>query len=333
MVELSASGKKIKLENYVEFKLPPTEHSIKTFHGESLLLLTDETAQVLQAVIKRAKLKRKEASFSIPDFSSFFTTFTLPPMSEQEIQQAVEFEARHHIPIPLSEVTFDWQVIEREQTQTGIKLKILLVAVPNSVLKNYQRMAQLSQLKIKGIEAEVFGLIRSSALQGKLNNVPICMVDIGWQSTTVSIVENGKLKQSFSFDLSGTKLTKDLSDSLKISLKEAENLKRRFGLDPQRQDISKVLLSKLESLALEIEKVCDNFKREEAKRIDTIVLSGGTASLFGLKEYFATRIKKKVVMAQPFSKVNYKPILEKRLKQLGPSFSVAVGTALMGLEN
>ncbi len=333
IVELSSSGKKIKLENYIEFKLPQTEDSVKTFHGESLLLLTDDTAQILQAVLKKAQIKQKKASFAIPDFSSFFTTFDLPPMSETEVKQAVEFEARHHIPIPLSEVTFDWQVIEKEQMSSGVKLKILLVAVPNSVLKNYQRMAQLAQVEIKGIEAEVFGLIRSSFPKGKFQKAPSCMVDIGWQSTTVSIVEDEKLKQSFSFDVSGTSLTKDLSEALQISLSEAENLKQRFGLDPQREDVSKILLSRIESLAIEIEKVCQNFHREEGKKIDHLILSGGTAALFGLEEYFETRIKMKVKKAKPFSEIDFNPLLQKRLDQIGPSFSVAVGTAMMGFDN
>jgi len=333
IVEVSVSGNKRKLENYVEFKLPPLEKSIKTFHGESLLLISDDVAQILQAILKRAKIKQRKAVFSIPDFSSFFTTFSLPPMTETEIPQAVEFEARHHIPIPLQEVTFDWQVVEKEQVASGVKLKVLLVAVPNTVLKNYQRMADLSQLEIAGMEAEVFGLIRSSFPRGPLEHLPLCMVDIGWQSTTVSIVEKKKLKQSFSFDLSGTGLTDDLASALQVEPEKAEDLKKRFGLDPQREDVSKVLTARIESLALEIDKICKNFFQSEGKRVDNIILSGGTSFLFGLREYLSTRIKKKIFKADPFSSLSFPSVLNNRLKELGPSFPVAVGAAMMGAEN
>ena len=40
----------------------------------------------------------------LPDFSTFITHFYLPQMNEAEIAQAVQFEARHHIPLPLSDV-------------------------------------------------------------------------------------------------------------------------------------------------------------------------------------------------------------------------------------
>jgi type IV pilus assembly protein PilM len=331
IVEVSGFGKRKKLENYVEFQLPPTTSSIKTFYGESLLLVSDEVSEILQAIFKKAKIKQKKAIISIPDFSTFFTTFTLPPMTEAEIPQAVEFEARHHIPLPLSEVNFDWQIIEKEEVLPGVKLKILLVAVPNKVLQNYQRMATLAQLEVVGMEAEVFGLIRSSIPKEKSQH-PVCAVDIGWQSTTISIVEKGSLQISHSFDISGTGLTKALSEKLKIDFKEAEKLKKEYGLDPHREDVSKILCSEVNSLALEIEKVCQDFYHAEGKKVENLIIAGGTASLFGLKEYLEERVKKKVEIADSFSSLSYPSILRPRLQELGPSFAVAVGVGLGGIE-
>jgi len=331
IVEVSSLGEKKKLENYVEFALPTSTSSIKTFHGETLLLLSDEVSTILQAVFNKVKIKREKAALSIPDFSTFFTTFTLPPMSEAEISSAVEFEARHHIPLPLSEVTFDWQIIEKEEMLPRLKLKILLAAVPNKVLQNYQKMATLAQLELKGMEAEVFGLIRSS-IPEDMAELSVCLVDIGWQSTTVSIVEKGVLRVSHSFDISGTGLTRALSKELKIDFEKAELLKKEYGLDPQKEQISRILCQQINGLALEIEKVCQDFYQSEGKKIEDIIIAGGTAFLFGLREYLETRIKKNVQIANPFSKLSYPSILQPRLKELGPSFAVAVGVGLMGAE-
>ncbi len=274
-------------------------------------------------------LKDKKIALSLPDISTFFTTFSLPPMTEAEVPQAVEFEARHYIPLPLSEVTFDWQIIEKEETASGLKIKVLLVAVPNVVLQNYQRMASLAQLEIVGMEAEVFSLIRSSWPAGKYDFLPVCMIDFGWESTTVSIVEKKRLAASFSFDVSSIALTRDLSLALKISMEEAEKLKLIHGLDPQKPEIARILLDKIGILALETEKICNDFYQNTSKRVENIVLAGGTAGLFGLREYLSTRIKKNVFLADPFSAVNFPLILNKRLKQIGPSFAVALGAAMM----
>lgn len=332
VVEVSVSGKKKKLENYIEFKMPSSEKSLKTFHGDSLALLSNEVAEILMALLKKAKIKEKKTILSLPDFSTFFTTFTLPPMTETEVHQAIEFEARHYIPLPLNEVTFDWQITEKEETVSGLKRKVLLVAIPNTVLQNYQRMASMCNLEIKGMEAEVFSLIRSAWPGGKYEFLPMCMIDFGWESTTVSIIEKKKLLSSFSFDISGLDLTKDLSVTLGISLDEAEKMKINFGLDPQKPEIAKLFLGKINLLIMEIEKICEDYFQTTGKRIDNLVLSGGTANLFGLKEYLSSRIKKNVMLAEPFLSVNCPLVLNKRLKQIGPSFSVALGASLMLVE-
>ena len=166
VVELSSSGKKKKLENYAEF-IFTDKPTVKQIQGDELGFLNDKTPQILRAVMKKAGFKDKRIAFSIPDFSTFFTNFTLPPMNEKEIPQAIEFEARHHIPLSLSEVTFDWQVLEKKKSFPGLALKILLVAVPNKILSAYQRMAKLARVELKGMEAEVFGLIRSSIPEDK----------------------------------------------------------------------------------------------------------------------------------------------------------------------
>ena len=332
IVEISAGGKKKKLENYIEFKMPLSGQSLKTFHNENVALLSSEVSEILQALLKKAKIKGKKVALSLPDFSTFFTTFCLPPMTETEVPQAIEFEARHYIPLPLSEVTFDWQIIGKEETVSGLKRKVLLVAIPNTVLQNYQKVASLCNLEITGMEAEVFSLVRSAWPGGKYDFLPICMVDFGWKSTTVSIVEKKKLLSSFSFDISSIALTKDLSLALKVSLQEAEKLKTMHGLDPKKPEVAKVLLDKINLLTMEIDKICENFFQENGRRVENLFLSGGTASLFGLKEYIGARIKKNVFIVDPFACVNYPIILNKRLGQIGPSFAVALGAALMATE-
>ena len=331
VVELSASGDNKSLENYLEFKLPKDDAPLKTFYGSSMLLLSNEVSDILQSLFKKAKIETRKAAFSIPDFSTFFTTFDLPPMTEAEIPRAVEFEARHHIPLPLSEVSFDWQIIEKEQVSPGVRLKVLLVAVPNKVLESYQRMAALCNLEVKGWEAEVFGLMRSSVKAGK-HWGPVCLVDIGWQSTTVSIVDKMVLRASHSFDFSSSGLTQAISQTLKMNEEQAEDAKTRFGLDPKNEAVANVLLKEIDILALEVEKICVNYGQDSNNPLNDVILAGGTAALFGLKEYFTSRLKKNVQVANPFSVFLYPPILQKRLSEIGSSFAVASGVAMMALE-
>ena len=332
VVEVSLAGKKHKLENYFEFRFPAQKSlAFEAFDKQNLLLLTDEVAQVLNSLLQKLGIKQKKAAFAIPDFSTFFTSFTLPPMTEAEIPQAVQFEARHHIPISLSEVTFDWKIMREEEKGKpvkGSKLRVLLVAVPNNVLRAYQRLAAISQLEIVGVEAEVFGLVRAIVPE-ELSQQVACLVDFGWQSTTVSIVDQGRLSRSHSFDFSGIALTESLSHELNLGFAEAEKLKKEHGLDLKEERVARILINRINGLSLEIDKICHDFNQTEDREVNSVILSGGTSLLFGLKEYLGSRLQKPVRLADPFVSFDYPEKLENRLKEIGPSFAVALGVGLM----
>jgi len=117
----------------------------RTFERNTLVLSKQDIARVLKAILQEAKIQTKDALFSLPDFSSFFTHFELPPMTKEELPEAVAFEARRHVPLPLSEVTFDWQLLEGTFEQKT-PLKILMVAVPKEIVNQYQEMRHIPRV-------------------------------------------------------------------------------------------------------------------------------------------------------------------------------------------
>jgi type IV pilus assembly protein PilM len=350
IVELSRWGERRKLENYGEIASSALyQRPFRTFEKNTLSLSGQDVSRAIKAVIEEAKIKTCRAVFSLPDFSSFFTSFELPPMTEAELSQAVRHEASRYVPLPLAEVTLDWQVIEgefsnqahRQAGQKKTKLKVLLVAVPNEVINQYRKIAETSGLKLLALEAEVFGLLRS--LIGEEKKI-VLLVDIGAQSTTSSIVEKGRLKMSYSFDMSGNELTKVISKGLGVDYKTAENLKERYGiltlpssagvLQPPSPapEVREILLPLVDVILKEVEKISQNFYQTEGKEIQKIILAGASTSLPGLREYFQNYFKKEIETANPFSSLFYPPILEETLKEMGNSYAIAVGVALRGLE-
>lgn len=331
IVELSKTREKVTLENYGEMIIRNVnEKSFRIFERSTLLLSNKDIAETINNILAKAQIGVRDAFFSIPDFSSFFTFFELPPMNEKELISAVRFEARQHIPIPLSEVTLDWSIIENEVPgKKKSKLKILLVAIPHEVVNQYQAIAKLCQVRPLSLEAEVFGLVRS-LIKNKKSIIGVA--DIGAQSTTFNIVENGKLKITHSFDISGNELTRIVSKSLNIGYNEAEELKRKHGIKTPEMPISRILTPLIDLLCGEINKISRNFYQTEGREVEKIILAGGLALLPGLNEYLSKWFKKPVETANPFADILCPPALEEILKEMGPAYAIAIGTALRGFE-
>lgn len=330
IVELSKERNGVKLENYGELAVQTLfEKPFRTIERDSLLLSNEDIAKAIDAIFREAKIQTKDTFFSIPDFSSFFTFLELPPMTQEEVNSAIQFEARRHIPLPMSEVALDWMIINEGEIGNSSRLKILLVAVPHDVINQYQTIASLSKINLISLEAEVFGLVRSLVKDKK---IIVGLVDMGAQSTTFSIIEQGFIKTTHSFDISGNELTKVLSNSLNISYNEAEELKRKYGISSPDKSVGSILSPLIDLLAREIGKILQSFYQNEGKKVEKIIFAGGQALLPGLSEYLSGIFQKPVFIANPFEGLIYPKILEETLKAMGPSYAVAIGVALRGFE-
>ena len=83
----------------------------------------------------------------------------------------------------------------------------------------------------------------------------------------------------------------------------------------------------------EIRKVNDSYFSRNKENINRIVISGSSANLPGLINYFSKELSVAVEIANPWKNIVYNKVLSKELKQISTSFSVAVGSALRGFEN
>ncbi len=323
IVEIRKKGKEKALRNYGEIKVNDVYPGFKR---SIILAESEEIATLLQAILRETKVKTRTAVFSLPDYSSFFTSFTLPAMSKEEIPEAVRFETPIHIPLPSSKVTLDWQVVGGPKKENQ-PIKILVVAVPNEIIDKYRKVASGAQLNLIALEAEVFGLIRALVKTEET----VVLVDIGRESTTCSIVDKKILKLSHSFDISGKRLTEELVKNLNIEHKKAERIKKENGILGEKA-VRECLTPVLDLILNEIKQICNDFFKKERKEVENLILAGGSALLPGLKEYFTEKLNVKVEIADPFLGLTSPPILTETLKKMSPLYAISVGMALRGLK-
>lgn len=332
VVEASLKGKTRVLENYGEVETSlATDKPFRTAEKDGVSLSDQNIARALNEIRSEAGIKTVEAGFSIPDFCSFFTNLQIPVMDQEEIPQAVQYEVRPYIPMPLSEIFLDWVVTEGQPGKTPIKM--LVVAIPTWVVDQYKEIARISNLKPKFLESEAFALTRAIATSETGSKI-IGLVDMGARSTNCGIIENGILKNSYSFAIAGNELTERLARSLNTDYAKAEDLKKKYGVvaDGQgREDTRKVLIPLVDSILEEVKKALRTYYANEGKEVDKIVLSGGLSLMPGLKEYFFVELRKETIIANPFASFYYPEQIKDILEKKGPSFAVSTGLALKGL--
>ncbi|MFH1188791.1 MAG: type IV pilus assembly protein PilM [bacterium] len=329
IVELANAGEKPVLKNYGILEsyghLERLNNAIQT---SSLKMLDRETAELLAMLVKQLKGKTTDVIASLPTFSAFTALLDIPVMSPEETAQAMQYQARAFVPLPVSEVTIDWIPIEEYEDEKGRKKQhILLVSVPNEHIERYQRIFKLAGLQLRALEIE--GLSLSRILTAGDPTLTL-IVDIGARSTAILVSRNGFLKYTAQTDFAGGSLTQAVSSGLRINIHRAEELKKRKGLlgTGGEQELSALMVTFLDVILGEVQRVRINYEKDYKEKIERVILSGGGANLLGIERYMSDVLKIPVVKANPFDRVIYPPAVSPFLKEMAGPFSTSLGLGI-----
>lgn len=330
-VQLSKEKGLIQLETYgVLENYGHLERVNEAIQTSSLKIMDELTANMLRQLLNSMQPTTKKAVFSIPVFSAFVTLMDLPKMTKKEYAEAIPFEAKQYVPIPVTDVALDWMDLGPTPGGDQTKTQVLLVAVPQEIIMKYHRIAELAGLHLKAIELETIALSRAVIAQDPST---LLIVDIGARATNISVVDEGYVRITRSIDTGGGDLTQVIANALNVSPKVAEEMKRQKGLTvtPGEEAFAGLLLPLLGVIISEIQKMSNLYYDKAHREVKKIILTGGASNIPGLGEHFAKEIGKEVVKGNPFSNIVHDPMLEPVLQDLAPVLAVAVGLAMREL--
>lgn len=341
IVQLRREHGKVILETYGAIALGPYA-GVEI--GRATSLPADKIAEALKDVIREANVTTTDAAISIPYSSSLVSIIKLPASVEKQLAQVVPIEARKYIPVPINEVLLDWFVVgggKGHAAQDG-KIEVLLVAIHNDTITKFRTIGSDATLATAFFEIEVFSAVRASLDHGI---APVAVVDMGAATTKFYVVERGLIHESHIINHGAQDLTLAASRGLAITVAQAEERKRKFGLkEPsaasqlvenapgQGGNLKQSLELSLTPLMAEISRTVSAYEQRAGQTLGALVLTGGGATLKGLKEFAQSKIQTELRLADPFGKTQAPAFLENILKEAGPEFSVAVGLALRRLQ-
>lgn len=342
IVQLRKKGGKAVLETYGALALGPYAGVAV---GRATNLPLEKTITALKDILREAHTTTTRGGVAIPFSSSFMTTMELPTSNERQLATMVPLEARKYIPVPITEVSLDWSIIPKDLLKSeeaaqeanlpaGQKIEktdILVVAIHNDTLAEYQSIVEQAKLDAGFFEIEIFSTMRSVV---EKSAETVMILDIGAASTKLYIVERGGVRLSHTINRGSQDITSSISSSLGVSVEQAEVMKRTVGYaktSSDGKDVSGLVTLTLDFIFGEAQRVMLSYQHKHAKQITKVVLVGGGSAMKGILDIAKTMLKTEVVQGDPFSKVEAPAFLTDVLKANGPEFAVALGIALRRL--
>ncbi len=269
-------------------------------------------------------IKTRNFIFSLPESKTFIHHFNLSvELNEKEKIKAIETEAVKTFPFPLEELYHDFTINDNGE--------VLLAAVQKKTVDEYLEVFRSCQINPMIFETNSESLARA-LIEG--NRDTVLILDMGAENTGLSVFDGQILKFSNSIATGGEKLTELISEKLGLKKPEAEKIKIETGLNPKKKRgrVFLVLQQEIQSIIGKIRETEQYLKEKTGKRIERVILTGGSALIVNMQEYLSDNLEKEVIIGDPWKKIDITKFCFKKSLNFEPIFfSGAIGTALRGL--
>jgi type IV pilus assembly protein PilM len=298
-------------------------------------LSPDRYAPVLNGMFKSLKINPKKVKHLVSSIGGDNTsikqikTIFLP---EEELESALFFEAKKHLPISGSDMLLDYQVLNIEERTNN--MNILLAATTKDLLDEHSKILSDAGVAPGIVDIESLAVANSFALNSYVEEGIYIILNLGAHKTNMVIY--GPQAKFFSRDIpfGGYNFTREIMKSNNLGFEQADDYKKEHGIvKEEKEGESSSLLalniaekSTAEQIVMEVKRSL-RFYVKEAGNSDfrKILLTGGSAKVKGLPLYVEENLNIPVEIYNPFSSLE---MPEKFKDKQDPQLALALGLAM-----
>lgn len=305
---------------------------------EGVIAEPEHLAEMIRAGLKSPSvghIRAKAVAVGLPQAHLFTRSITLPAMKREKIAEAVQWESQQYIPMPMSDLYMDFEIIEEKKDATGAvkEYEIFLVAAPRAIIDSYMKLLEFLKLTPHSFETTLAANIRALHPASELNKT-VLVLDVGSTATDMAIVTD-TIKVSTTTPFGGDQVTKILATRLKVSEEHANEIKAKFGVAESglKEKVDAALSSAITQLTTEIQKLVKYHQERTAdehhRQVEQLLLTGGASHMPGFAELLAQKTQLPVDITSAWD--HHKVKLASPLPQdVTSGFTTAFGLALRG---
>jgi type IV pilus assembly protein PilM len=292
--------------------------------------------EALRHLLALEEINDKGAALALSGYSVIVKRVQMVRMTEEELVDAIPFEADQHIPFDIADVNLDFQILHglARGNSRGNQMEVLLAAAKKDRVEEISRVARAISLHPLVVDVDMLALINCfelnhpEAIEGHV----VSLVHIGASMMTVLILQNGVSAFQRDIPFGGSHYTAAFQKTFALNPEDAEAVKLggKAVRRPQSELLS-VLQRVTDDAVAEIQRSFDFYLASAGDEpIERVFLSGGCARMKGLVQVLTTRLKLPVETLDPFRAVD---VPEQQfdadyVRDIAPMVAVAAGLAI-----
>jgi len=190
ILQLSPSGNKNKVENYIIRPLPANSVVEKNISD------IDAAGECIAKAVSILKPSLKDAAVAVAGSAAITKTIEMnAALSDAEMENQIVVEADQYIPYPLDEVSIDFER-QKLSERSPEMVEVLLAACRRENVDARVTALELGGLNAKVVDIEAYAIERAFTLLaeqiGSEDEQTVAIIDIGSMMTTLNVILAGK---------------------------------------------------------------------------------------------------------------------------------------------
>lgn len=291
-------------------------------------------------LIEQLGVKKSDVLYAVSGQSVFTRFVKLPALGENDIEQLVTFEAQQHIPFPIQEVAWDWELMDNK----GAEKEVAIVAIKKDILNDIDEAISDSGLNTVSVESAQISLTNSFFHSYPDVVEPTLIIDAGAKATNLIYIE-GKRVFIRGVNVSGISITSAISKEYQVDFAEAERYKTEAGRialngaylqewDEATSNLATIISNSVSRLPSEISRTTNFYRSQHSGNAPTkVLLAGAGASLPYFKEFIEEKLNLPVEYFNPFRRVQIGGGVDPaQISPVAHTMGEIVGLAIKGTE-
>jgi type IV pilus assembly protein PilM len=293
-------------------------------------------AEHLKAVCSNLEGRCKSMSVAISVNDSVVRQAELPLMPADDMRLVLKNNSRAYLQQDYPNHVFDCHVIPAAESGNGApkpwsgglhKQKVLVAGAKGQLLDDLQEAIKTAGFTADHIVPNLIGPVNAFefAHPEEFANEVVALIDIGFNGSTICLLQQGELVLSRVLTTGSDQLTTELGEAMGISYAEAEGIK--VGMPQEVQDQLAALIG---PLGRELRASLDFYEHQNDRPVTHVYVSGGAARSEVILQMLRNELMTDCKQWNPtgFLEISVPPQQAAELEQVSPQLAVAIGTAM-----
>lgn len=260
----------------------------------------DQLTYLLRNILSENGIGQLETYGVINSTSIILREVNLPTVVNEEIESIISYQLDEYIPINPEDYVVKYLSLGRIVKEGVDYSQILLIGIPRAMIQAHLTLFKNSNLKPTVLDYHGNAIAKlisegGSINQGYPNASVLACVDLGYEFTNLTIIEDGKIKVARVIEFGSKEILDEIKNRMPFigeseiaeKIKRLEDISIKPSLDNPDISFIEILRDNLYLLMDKIEMILRYYNtRDSENKIDLIILYGSFSQILGLDTMF-----------------------------------------------